>query len=118
MNDSTRTTGREDNRNERMDALEQLDEWLQTPMICLSFLWPLLLIVEFIWGNIRLFERASEIDDGFKGYGDALCWIAMLLTTIGSAFWPQTVEGRLLCFIRLSSKCALRSLETATARFL
>ena len=23
----------------------------------------------------------------------------MLLTTIGSAFWPHTVEGRLLCFI-------------------
>ena len=205
MSDSARTPG--DDQTERMDALEQLDDWLQTPMIFLSFAWLVLLIVEFVWGNIRLFEifgtiiwivfiaeflvrltlapeksaflrgnwftiialavpavrllrafrifrvaraarglrlvrvvgaanrgmnalrtsmgrrglgyvlgatvlvallgaagmlafePASEVEGGFKGYGDALWWTAMLLTTIGSAFWPQTVEGRLLGFI-------------------
>ena len=207
MSDSTRTTDREDDQSERMDALEQLDAWLQTPMVFLSFVWLALLIVEFVWGSVRLFEifatiiwivfigeflvrltlapeklaflrgnwitiialvvpavrllrafrifrvaraarglrlvrvvgatnrgmnalraslgrrglgyvlgttvvvtllgaagmlafePASEVDGGFKGYSDALWWTAMLLTTIGSAFWPQTVEGRLLCFI-------------------
>lgn len=193
-----------DDQIERMDALEQLDAWLQTPMIFLSFIWLLLLIIEFVWGDIRLFaifgtiiwivfiaeflirltlapgkaaflrgnwftvialavpavrlfrvfriaraarglrlvrvvgaanrgmnalrtsmgrrglgyvlgatvlvaflgaagmlafEPASEVEGGFKSYGDALWWTAMLLTTIGSAFWPLTVEGRLLGFI-------------------
>lgn len=44
------------------------------------------------------FEPASEVPGGLKDYGDALWWTAMLLTTIGSAFWPQTLEGRILCF--------------------
>jgi voltage-gated potassium channel len=35
---------------------------------------------------------------GFPDYGTALWWTAMLLTTMGSDYWPQTVEGRLLCF--------------------
>jgi len=207
MSDDMRTTGGDAERNERWDALQQLDAWLQTPMIILSFVWLVLLIVEFVWGSIRLFELfgaiiwivfiaeflvrltlapeklaflrgnwltiialvvpavrllrafrilraaraarglrlvrvvgatnrgmnalrtsmgrrglgyvlavtvvvlligaagmlafepSSEVDGGFNGYGDALWWTAMLLTTIGSAFWPQTVEGRLLCFI-------------------
>jgi voltage-gated potassium channel len=197
---------REDDRGERIDALDQLEAWLSTPMTFLSFVWLVLLIVEFVWGSIRIFEilvtiiwivfiaeflirltlapnkldffrsnwitlialvvpavrllrsfrifrvaratrglrlvrvvgatnrgmnalrtslgrrglgyvlaatvlvavlgaagmlafePASEVDGGFSGYGDALWWTAMLLTTIGSEFWPQTVEGRLLCF--------------------
>ena len=207
MSDSTTKTDSEDDRTERQDILRQLDDWLQTPMILLSLCWLVLLIVELVWGSIRLFEifgtiiwvifiaeflvrlalapeklaflrgnwltiialavpavrllrafrifrvaraarglrlvrvvgaanrgmnalrtsmgrrglgyvlgttllvaflgaagmlafePASEIEGGFESYGDALWWTGMLLTTIGSAFWPQTVEGRLLCFI-------------------
>jgi voltage-gated potassium channel len=33
----------------------------------------------------------------FDGYGHALWWSAMLLTTMGSEHWPVTVEGRVLC---------------------
>lgn len=36
---------------------------------------------------------------GFADYGDALWWTAMLMTTIGSAYWPQTVPGRILGFL-------------------
>ena len=36
---------------------------------------------------------------GLTSYGDALWWTAMLLTTIGSQYWPQTVEGRLLTLL-------------------
>lgn len=36
---------------------------------------------------------------GFASYGDALWWTAMLLTTLGSEYWPRTGEGRALCLI-------------------
>ena len=36
---------------------------------------------------------------GFSSYGDALWWTAMIMTTMGSAYWPQTDEGRVLAFL-------------------
>ena len=45
------------------------------------------------------FEPAAEIEGGFASYWDALWWTAMLVSTIGSAFWPATLEGRILCFL-------------------
>ena len=42
------------------------------------------------------FESSKEVAGGFADYGDALWWTAMLLTTIGSAYWPVTDEGRVL----------------------
>jgi voltage-gated potassium channel len=43
------------------------------------------------------FEPASEVDGGFTSYGHALWWTGMLITSIGSDFWPKTLEGRVLC---------------------
>lgn len=37
--------------------------------------------------------------NGFKDYSDALWWTAMLMTTIGSQYWPVTMAGRILCFM-------------------
>ena len=45
------------------------------------------------------FEPAGEVPGGFTSYGDALWWTAMLLTSIGSQFWPATTEGRVLCVL-------------------
>ena len=42
------------------------------------------------------FEPASEVEGGFTGYGHALWWTAMLVASIGTDFWPVTVEGRIL----------------------
>lgn len=42
------------------------------------------------------FEPASEVDGGFTSYGHAVWWTGMLIASIGSDFWPVTVEGRLL----------------------
>lgn len=42
------------------------------------------------------FEPASEVAGGFASYGDALWWTVMLISSIGSAYWPVTTEGRLL----------------------
>lgn len=36
---------------------------------------------------------------GFADYGDALWWTAMLMTTMGSAYWPETPAGRVLCLL-------------------
>jgi voltage-gated potassium channel len=192
---------------ERLAVLHQLEDWVQTPMVVLSFVWLLLVLVEFVWGASKLletfgiaiwivflaefalrfalapdkrlflrsniitifalavpafrllrafrlfrlaraarslrlvkiigaanrgmgalraslgrrglgyvlaftvfvtllgaagmlaFESAAEVERGFSSYPDALWWTAMLLTTMGSEFWPQTPEGRLLCLL-------------------
>jgi voltage-gated potassium channel len=34
---------------------------------------------------------------GFDSYATALWWTAMMLTTMGSEYWPKTPDGRLLC---------------------
>jgi voltage-gated potassium channel len=198
--------GQED-RSERLDALEQLEAWLRTPMLVLSFAWLAIVLAELAWGSSRLlevfgtaiwavfvlefgvrfalapeklpflranwltvlsllapalrmvralrvlraarglrglrlvrivgtanrgmnalraslgrrglgyavlltalvallgaggmlaFEPASEVEGGFASYAEALWWTAMLLTTMGSEFWPRTGEGRVLCFL-------------------
>lgn len=35
----------------------------------------------------------------FTGYAEALWWTAMVITTLGSDFWPQTAEGRVLTLL-------------------
>lgn len=44
------------------------------------------------------FERDPAGGPGLNDYGNALWWTAMLMTTVGSEYWPRTPEGRLLCF--------------------
>ncbi|HEY0769564.1 MAG TPA: ion transporter [Sphingobacteriaceae bacterium] len=34
---------------------------------------------------------------GLESYGVAVWWTTMLIITIGTDFWPQSVEGRILC---------------------
>jgi voltage-gated potassium channel len=51
-------------------------------------------------GMLRLEPHATTSGaSGFTGYGDALWWTAMLMTMIGSAYWPQTTAGRILAFL-------------------
>lgn len=198
---------RSNDATERWAVLHDLEEWLQTPMVLLSFTWLILVVAEIVWGSTRLletfgtviwivfilefalrlglapdksdffrrnwitvialvvpafrmfralrvfqaaraarglrlvrivgtanrgmnalraslgrrglgyvlgatvlmtflgaagmlaFEPAAEVEGGFRHYGDALWWTAMLLTTMGSQYWPQTGEGRILCFL-------------------
>ena len=192
---------------ERLEVLEQLDDWLRVPMLVLSFVWLALVLLELVWGSSQLlevfgvaiwivfifefalrfalaprkmpflqanwltvlaliapalrlfrvfrvlrfaratrglrlvrvvgtanrgmnalrasmrrrgfgyvlvltfgivllgsggmlaFEPAAEVSGGFEHYGEALWWTAMLMTTIGSEYWPQTAEGRILCLL-------------------
>ena len=45
------------------------------------------------------FELDAASGPGFETYAEALWWTAMLLTTMGSQYWPQTGEGRVLCLL-------------------
>lgn len=47
--------------NERLEVLVQLDEWLDTPLVVLGFMWLALLVVEFIWGASPLFETLGLV---------------------------------------------------------
>jgi voltage-gated potassium channel len=44
------------------------------------------------------FERNAP-GGGLDNYGAALWFTIMLLTTIGSDYWPKTAEGRILCIL-------------------
>ncbi len=45
------------------------------------------------------FERDVTDPAGLHDYPTALWWTAMLVTTMGSQYWPQTGEGRALCLL-------------------
>lgn len=39
----------------------------------------------------------QALEGKFENYEDALWWTAMMITTMGTDFWPETTEGRILC---------------------
>ena len=58
------------------------------------------------------FEKVAP--GGMQSYGEALWWTVMLLTTMGSEYWPQTVEGRVLCVFLALYAFAVFGYVTAT----
>jgi voltage-gated potassium channel len=60
------------------------------------------------------FEPHAPDGKGFPDYGAALWWTAMLMTTMGSAYWPQTAEGRVLCLVLALYAFAVFGYVTAT----
>ncbi len=194
---------------ERLELLTRVEDWLETPMVVLGFVWLALLIAEFVWGTSSLFEglgtliwiifildfalkltlaphklrylrhnvltiialfipalrvfrvaRAVRVlrlartarslrlvrvvtslnrgmralsatmgrrgagyvvllttivtfagaagmyafeqdaaGEGLSSYGTALWWTTMIMLTLGSEYWPQTAEGRVLCIL-------------------
>lgn len=210
-------------RRERYELLQRLEDWLETPMLILAFVWLGLLIGELIWGeslafevlgtiiwiifilnfvvefvlapqksaylksnwltalslllpavrilrvfravrllrltrvgrSLRLFRVVSSLNRGMRAlaanlqrrgfsyvvmitilvifagaagmyafengspgglndYGEALWWTAMIMTTMGSQYWPQTFEGRVLCFFLALYAFAVFGYVTAT----
>ncbi len=59
-------------------------------------------------------ENDRPNNAGLHSYGDALWWTAMLLTSLGSEYWPQTGEGRVLCFLLALYGFAVFGYVTAT----
>lgn len=56
-------------------------------------------LLVIVAGAAGMYAFEDEAEGGFENYGEALWWTAMLLTSIGSEYWPQTSEGRLLCLL-------------------
>jgi voltage-gated potassium channel len=75
----------------------------------------LTLIVTFAGAaGMFAFENNNGEEDGLPSYGAALWWTAMIMTTMGSEYWPQTPEGRLLCFFLALYSFAMFGYVTAT----
>lgn len=45
------------------------------------------------------FENEEGRRSGFDSYATSLWWTVMLLTTMGSEYWPKTASGRALCLL-------------------
>lgn len=56
-----------------------------------------LTLVVTLGGAAGMYAFENEAADGIHSYGEALWWTAMIMTTMGSQYWPQTIEGRVLC---------------------
>ena len=51
---------------------------------------------------------------GFDSYATALWWTAMIITTMGSEYWPATPDGRVLCLFLALYAFAVFGYVTAT----
>ncbi|HEY9284763.1 MAG TPA: potassium channel family protein [Pyrinomonadaceae bacterium] len=65
-------------------------------------------------GAAGMYAFENETEGGLTTYGEALWWTAMIMTTMGSAYWPQTPEGRVLCFLLALYSFAVFGYVTAT----
>jgi voltage-gated potassium channel len=65
-------------------------------------------------GAAGMYAFESEVPNGLINYSTALWWTAMLMTTMGSDYFPQTPEGRILCFILALYAFAVFGYVTAT----
>jgi len=59
-------------------------------------------------------ENQAVAENGFKSFKDALWWTAMIMTTMGSEYWPQTTEGRMLGFLLSLYSFSMFGYVTAT----
>lgn len=60
------------------------------------------------------FENHNPDGRGLASYGAALWWTGMMMTTMGSEYWPQTAEGRILCLLLALYAFAVFGYVTAT----
>lgn len=73
----------------------------------------LTLLVTFA-GAAGMYAFESGQRGGLGSYGEALWWTAMLMTTMGSQYWPETLEGRVLCVFLALYAFAVFGYVTAT----
>ncbi len=65
-------------------------------------------------GAAGMYSFERDIPGGLNSYGHSLWWTAMLITTVGSDYWPQSPEGRVLCFVLSLYGFAILGYVTAT----
>jgi voltage-gated potassium channel len=65
-------------------------------------------------GAAGMYTFENKVNDGLTSYGEALWWTAMIMTTMGSQYWPHTAEGRVLCVLLALYAFAIFGYVTAT----
>lgn len=73
-----------------------------------------LTVIVTLAGAAGMLAFESGAEGGIQTYGAALWWTAMMMTTIGSEYFPQTAEGRVLCFLLALYAFAVFGYVTAT----
>jgi len=58
---NAKAPGQEALERERYELLQRLEDWLETPMLILAFVWLALLVGELIWGESPSFEIIGMI---------------------------------------------------------
>lgn len=74
----------------------------------------LLTVIVIFGGAAGMYAFEKDIEGGLIDYGTALWWTTMIMTTLGSEYWPQTPEGRVLCIILSLFAFAIFGYITAT----
>lgn len=74
----------------------------------------LLTLIVIFAGAAGMYAFEKDVEHGFADYGTALWWTTMIMTTLGSEYWPQTTEGRLLCIVLSLFAFAVFGYITAT----
>lgn len=66
-------------------------------------------------GAAGMYTFENEVSEStLTDYGTALWWTAMVMTTMGSDYFPKTPEGRILCFLLALYGFAVFGYVTAT----
>ena len=66
-------------------------------------------------GAAGMYAFENEVPEStIKDYGTSLWWTAMMITTMGSDYFPITPEGRILCFLLALYGFAVFGYVTAT----
>jgi voltage-gated potassium channel len=50
-------------------------------------------------GAAGMYAFEKDVSGGLPSYSAALWWTAMLLSSIGTEYWPKTGEGQVLCLL-------------------
>jgi voltage-gated potassium channel len=74
----------------------------------------LLTVIVIFGGAAGMYAFERDVDGGLTDFGTALWWTTMIMTTLGSEYWPQTPEGRVLCIILSLFAFAIFGYITAT----
>jgi len=76
----------------------------------------MLTLIVTLTGAAGMYAFESNLPDGpgLNSYSDALWWTAMIMTTLGSEYWPLTASGRILCFFLSLYAFAVFGYVTAT----
>lgn len=65
-------------------------------------------------GAAGMYAFEHDQEPGLSSYGASLWWTAMMMTTVGSDYFPQSPEGRVLCLLLATFAFAVWGYMTAT----